>query len=800
MGDFRFAVRSLYRTPAFTLAASVTVALGIGATTAMFSTLNATLFRAFPYPAWEDIRSVRQTFLDGSVTSGLLAPVELVRLNESAQSVRVAAGSRVVNATLLRPDGSPDVVAVQEVTEGFFDVFAMPMALGNAFTHQHHVAGGPNGVVMAHHIWRDQFGSNPGIIGMTLRFAEGAERPVIGVAAPGFDVPRGTDFWVNVRVNPVSTAHNFESYLRVEPGTPAERLDAELAAVFAGLARDLPGPETGRAFIVASLVSAVVGDLRPTLIVVFAATGLLLLLACVNVTNLLFVRAITRTREIAIREALGASRARILRQLLVESLIIAAIGALAGLVIAFGGVRALMTLGASELPRLDSVPFDGLVIAFTVLVLATSTLLVGVAPALRLARLDIVTLINENSRTASAGGRTYATLGVMIVAEVSLAITLVAGAGWLIRSFDNLRRSDPGFSSAGRVVFDVDLPTTRYPTSDQAAAWFRDLLPRLAAIPGITGAGAISLFPLRSEVEFVSPVAVAGRPPDRERAITASRRIVSPGLFATMGTQMVSGRAFTSQDGPTAPRVAIVNEAFVRRFAAGRDASTLRISFGFPGPDPASERPVVGVVRDVKYESIAAEPEPAFYLPQDQLPVWSHSVVVSTSTVDPASVIPAIRAEVTKSDPLLALEFEMVPDIVASTLSRQQLGMTLMIVFGVIALTLAAVGIYGISAYVSLQRRFDVATRMALGATPSNIFWSTMGQAARTAGIGAAIGLAAAYSTGRIASSWLYEVRASDAAVLLMALAIVLAITLAAGAISARRASLVRPGSALRSQ
>ena len=798
MRDVRFAIRSLLRTPAFTLAAAATLALGIGATTALFSTLNATLFRPFPYPGWEDIRSVRQTFLDGSVTSGLLAPVELVRLNESADSVRVAAGSRTVDATLLRPDGSPDAVAVQGVTDGFFDLFAMPMALGNAFTRAHHVSGGPDGVVMAHGVWRDRFGSDPGIIGTTVRFAEG-ERRVIGVAAPGFDVPRGTDFWVNLKLNPTSAAHDFESYLRVEPGTSAGRLDAELAAVFAGLARDLPGPETGRAFVVASLVSAVVGDLRPTLIVVFGATGLLLLLACVNVTNLLFVRAVARTREIAIREALGASRARILRQLLVESLILASAGALVGLAIAYGGVRLLLTVGASELPRLDTVPFDGSVLAFTVGVLAISSLLVGLAPALRLARLDILPLVNESSRSATAGRHAYAALSVMIVAEVSLAITLVAGAGWLIRSFDNLRRSNPGFSSAGRIVFDVNLPTARYRTSDEAAAWFRDVLPRLEAIPGITRTGAISVFPLRSELEFVSPVAISGRRPDSERLPTARRRIVSPGLFEAMGTQLVAGRVFTAEDGPAAARVAIVNEAFMRRLAAGMDLSTLRISFGFP-PTPASERPVIGVIRDVKYESVAADAEPAFYLPQDQLPSWSQSVVVSTSIADPPSVISAIRAEVAKSDPLLALEFEMVSDIVASTLSRQELGMTLMIVFGAIALTLAAVGIYGISAYVSLQRRIDVATRMAIGATPSNIFWSSMGQAARIAGIGATIGLAAAYSSGRVVSAWLYEVRATDAAILLLALCVVLAITMAAAAISARRASLVRPASALRSQ
>jgi putative ABC transport system permease protein len=798
MGDFRFALRSLRQTPAFTLSAVVTLALGIGAATAMFSTLNATLLRPFPYPDWEDIRSVRQIFLDGSVTSGLLAPVELARLNETAGSVRIAAGSRAVDATLLAPDGSPNRVLMQGVTAGFFELFGLPMALGTSFTPEYHVTGGPEGVLMAHRVWREQFGGNPRIVGTTLRFADRDIR-VVGVAPPAFDVPRGTEFWVNLKLSPVSTAHNLESFMRVEPGTTAERLDTELTAVFASLARDLPGPETGRAFMVTSLVDAVVGDLGPTLIVVFAATALLLVLACVNVTNLLFVRAVARTREIAIREALGASRARILRQLLVESLTLAAGGALVGLAIAYGGVRLLLTLGASELPRLDTVPFEGSVLAFTAGVLVISSVLVGLAPAARLARLDIVTLINESNRTTTAGKRPYAAMGAMIVAEISLAVTLVAGAGWLIRSFDNLRRTDPGFRSAGRIVFDVNLPTARYRESDQATAWFRELFPRLEGIAGITRVGSSAVFPLRSELEFVSPVAVAGRPPDSERAITARRRIVSPGFFEAMGTPMVSGRAFTEEDGPTAAPVAIVNEAFVRRFAAGMDVSSLRIAFGFP-PTPASARPVVGVVRDVKYDSLAAADEPAFYLPQDQLPAWSQSVVVSMSTQDVASVIAGIRAEVAKLDPLLALEFESVPQLLASMLRRQQVGMALMIVFGAIALTLAAIGIYGISAYVSSQRRFDVATRMALGASPSNIFWSSMSHAARIVGTGGAIGLAAAYGTGRLASSWLYEVRATDAAILLIALAVVSAIALAASAISARRASLVKPVSALRLQ
>jgi ABC-type antimicrobial peptide transport system permease subunit len=344
------------------------------------------------------------------------------------------------------------------------------------------------------------------------------------------------------------------------------------------------------------------------------------------------------------------------------------------------------------------------------------------------------------------------------------------------------------------------LPTGRYRSAAQAAAWFRELLPRIEGIAGVTRAGSTAVFPLRADLEVVSPIAVAGRPPDPERQSTARQRVVSPGFFEAMGTPMVSGRAFTAQDGQDAAPVVIVNEAFARRFAAGMDLSTLEISFGFTSQALARPRPVVGVVRDVKYDSLAADAEPAFYLPQEQFPSWSQSVVVSTSTADVAAIVGAIRTEVAKSDPLLALDFETVPGLVASMLSRQQVGMTLMIIFGAIALTLATIGIYGMLAYISSQRRFDVATRMALGASPANIFWSSMNQAVRVAGVGAATGVAAAYVTGRLASSWLYEVRAADAAILFTALAMVSAIALGASAIAARRASLVKPVSALRSQ
>jgi putative ABC transport system permease protein len=795
--ELRFAARTLRRTPAFTGAAIATLALGIGATTAIFSTVNAALLRPLPYPRWQDLRSVRTRFTDGSLTSGLLAPVELARLNDPV--VR-AAGTLRIDATLIRNDGTPVQSTVYGVTEGFFDLFGLPMTLGRGFTHEDYVGQGPFVAIVSHRVWREMFASDPNMVGTTVRFAE-LSTTVVGVVARDLDLPQGTDFWFNVRMNPQSTAHTLDAYLRAPPGTTPERLRGELASVMAGLARDFPGPETNRDFVVRPLVDAIVGDLGPTLVVVLSATALLLVLACVNVTNLFLARETARAREMTVRAALGASRWRLVRQLLIESVALATGGAVAGLFLAYAGVRLLLLFGASKLPRLEAVPFDVRVLLFTGATVLVSAVLVGLAPALHLTRADLKALINESGRTATGGRSTYRLLRAMIVVEIAVAVTLVAGAGWLVRSFNNLQTSDAGFKSEGRVVFDLLLPFSRYKSPAQALSWSHELQDRLRGISGVVGVGSASSFPLRTDRDATPLVDIQGEPGDSKRTPVVSRmRIVSPGFFKAMGITMVSGRPFTDDDRPTTAPVAIVNQTFVRRYLGGKQPSTVQIAFGFPTVDPGTLRAIVGIVHDVKYASLNAEPEPAFYLALDQRPMLRQSVIVATSLADPNGIVPALRAEVKRMDPQLALEFESVAAIVASTISRQQLGVDLMLVFGVIALVLAGVGIYGVVAYASAQRRGEVATRIALGAQPGNIFWLIMGQGRTLAAVGSLLGLMTAYSAGRIASSWLYEVRASDPLILTLALVLVLGMTLLAMVIPARRAARLDPVLALRSE
>jgi predicted permease len=792
--DLRFAVRMLRHVPAFTLAAVATLALGIGATTAIFSAANAALLRPLPYPNAQDLRTVRTMFTDGNVTSGLVAPVELGALNDRTLPIERAAVSRKVDVTLLLPDNRPRAVNAHGVSEGFFELFGLPNTLGRGFAEEHWARQGPIVAVISQRLWHEVFNSDPAIVGKTLRLAEFSPT-IVGVANGNLDVPQGTDIWLNSRFDPQSVAHSFDGYMRVRPGTSFEHLQATLEGVARRLGRDYPGPETNRAFIVVPLVDAMVGDLKPTLVIVLAATGLLLLLACVNVTNLLLARGAGRVREMAARAALGASSGRLVQQLLTESLVLAGAGAIAGLALAFFGMRALLTYGASKLPRLEAVPFDTSVFLFIVLTLVASALVVGLAPAFQLARSGLETLLNESGRSVRGSRNTHRTLRVLIIGEIAVAITLVAGAGWVVKSFANLQAIDPGFDHRSRLVVDLTLPFSRFKSPDEVNTWVRTLFGNIGRITGVTAVGSSSGFPTRPDNDPTPLVHVEGltTPP-----VVSRGRTVSPGFFAAMGIRVVQGRGFTDDDRATGAAVAIVNESFARRYMVGMDPLTGQISFGFPTVLPQTKRNVVGVVNDVRYASLQSEAEPAFYLVQDQAPVLRMSVAISTSLADPRVASDAIRAAINKADPLLAFDVVPVDTLIASTLSRQKLGMTLMLVFGAMAVTLAAIGIYGVIAYASAERSREFATRMALGASSSNVFWLLAGQARVLALIGGVLGLATAYAAGRMASSWLYEVSASDPMILAGALAIVVGVTVVATLIPARRVSRTDPAHALR--
>ena len=797
--DVRFALRNLRRTPAFPLAAIATLALGIGATTAIFSTVNAALLRPLPYPDAADLYALRTTLTDGRVTTGLVAPSELVRLNAPELSIARAAGLMPQEATFLGKDGTPRRTRVYAVTEGFFEVFGLPMTLGSGFTPDQIVDNGPPTAIISHRVWRDEFGSDPAIVGKPIKFAEVATT-IAAVAHKDFDTPHNADFWFYIRADPHGVNHSMEGYLRLERGTNLEVARGQMESVMAGLRRDFPESARNRVYVVRPLVDSIVGDLGPILLIVLSATALLLLLACVNVTNLLLARGAARGREMAVRVALGAGRGRIVRQLLTESAVLAAAGTLVGLLVAYVGVRVLVGLSAGTLPRLDAVTFDRSVLLFALVTMLVSGVLVGFAPALRLARTDVKTLMNESGRTASGGRATARWLNAMTVAQIALAITLVAGAGWLIRGFSQLRATDPGFVADKRLLFDVLLQGPKYNDGAAVVAGWNTIFDRIRSIPGVAAVGSISAFPLRGTQENSLLIQLRGETMDPANPMGSRQRFASPGLFKAMGIKLLAGRDFTTDDRQGSVPVAIVNHTFVKRYLSGKDPLTVHFSSGYPAIDPRREVQIIGVVDDVRQKSLKEAAEPAFYTSTFQFAFRRQAIVVATTLTDMSSVRAAIRDEMRKIEPLMAVEFQSAPEIIATTLRRQELGMTLMLLFGAVAVALAAVGIYGVIAYAAAQRTDEVATRLALGATPLDAFWLVVKQGRTLAAVGTAIGLVAAYGAGRIVSSRIYEVSATDPAILGAATAIVVVVAAVATIIPAWRISRIAPSRVMRAE
>lgn len=759
--DIRFTLRHLRKSPGFAFSAILTLALGIRATTAIFSTVNAALLKPLPYPMAGDLYGLRTALTDGRVTTGLVSPVELMRLNTPKSSVAHAAGTIQNDLTLLRDDGQPMKTQVYGVSEGFFELFGLQMTSGGFVPESYVGDGPPSSVVISRRAWRDVFNSDPAIVGKPVRFAE-ITMNVAGVAPEGFDVPHNADFWAAIKLDPTDVGHSWEGYVRLKPGASVTQARSEMGVIMDGVATEFPASAKNRIYVVKPLVDQIVGDLSSILIVVLSATGLLLVLSCVNVTNLLLARGAARAREMALRVALGASRGRIVRQLLTESILLATVGAASGLALAYAGIRLMLAAGAGKLPRLEAVAFDSNVLLFALATMAVAGIIVGFAPALRLAATDLKTLMNESGRSASGGRATARWLGVLMVAEVALSVMLVAGAGWLVRSFANLQTVDPGFKAEGRVVFDVSFQGAKYPNPAAVDYAFQDLLGRLGRQPGVVSVGATANFPLRLAPESSLLLQFKGEEFNAANPTGTRQRFISPGFFQTMGTKIIAGRDFSDADRQGTAPVAIINKTFAQRYLKGREPLGMHFLSGYPTIFPQSEVEIVGVVDDIRQKAITDPAEPAYYQSDRQIAVRRRTIVVQSNLADPMSLQSMIRAEVRTSDPGIAVDVTTLSSMVGDTIQRQQLGMRLMLIFGVAALILAAVGIYGVIAYAATERRGECATRLALGASQGNVFWLMMRRGRTLALVGAGIGLVAAYIAGRVIASRLYQVSASD--------------------------------------
>jgi putative ABC transport system permease protein len=538
-----------------------------------------------------------------------------------------------------------------------------------------------------------------------------------------------------------------------------------MAQTMEALGRKYPDQEKDRAYRLVSLVDDLVGDLRAVLLIVFAATGLLLALAVANVTNLTLARGTGRAREIAIRAALGASRRQLMTLLISESLLTAiCVGAL-GVTVAFMGTTLLLRAGAAHLPRLAAVSFDVRVLAFAIAATTFAGVLVGLAPALRMADTDVASLLNESGRSVRGSRKTRRLLGGFVIAEVAIAVALVAGAGRLIRSFDNLQRVDPGFDPRGVLAVDVLLPYN-YNSIERVDGWWQQVDRRLRSL-GATHVAAASALPLRHEADTSTFVDIPSQPAGLpEKRPNGRLRRITPGFFAVMGIRLHSGRSFSEADNAAAPPVVIVNQAFVRRFLGSADPLQERFKdFGFVMVDGKPQRrdaTIVGVAGDVQYAGLAAVPEPTVYVPISQVAAGRLTVVLTTADARPERLVPQLRSAFKDIDPAVPTEFHPVSSFVSAALERQRIGMLLMTLFGVAALALSLIGVFGVISYVVAQRTGEMAVRQALGASRSHIFWLIGAHGGRLAVVGSVIGLALAWWMGRVVSAYVFHVNAAD--------------------------------------
>jgi predicted permease len=805
MTPFRFAIRSLRRSP--TLAAAVILTLGvcIGATTAVFSVVYAVLFRPLPFADPSGILTLRERWkgMPGSVSVGNWADVK-----REARLFQYLVPMSGVSVNLAGAD-VPENVAAARVGADFFQLLGVEPALGRGFLSDEDRPGSDAVVVLSDGLWRRRFGADRAIVGREVRI-DGVARQVIGVMPRSLDYTLyNEELWIPNAFTPEQLAQHDEHYLlvlgRLKPGVTPAQARGELDQIARGLRERFPQENQGRAFRITSLHEELVGDYRTRLFVLLGAVGFVLLIACANIANLLLARATVRARETAIRAAVGAGRGHLARHALAESLVLAASGGLLGIVAAYWGVAALVAIGPTDIPRLALARVDAPVLGFVLLVSLASGLVFGVAPATRMASQMPQDALKEGGRSGT-GGRRDRLRGALVIGEIALALVLLTGAGLLIRSAIALEDVDPGFDPRGVLVGRVSLPASGYGTPDAARQAFERIAERLEQAPGVTAAGLVSAAPFEGGNN--NGLIPEGRPLEIESAIPADLRLVTPGYFSAMGLRLRSGRTFTAQDRGGAGLVMIVNQTFARQAWPSEDAIGKRVTCCEPGPNGEPNwKTVVGVVADTRARGVGQEAPPEFYLPVAQSPAAAWRWIDRTLTLAvrtsgrPEAVAPAMRDAVWSVDRSLPVyAIATMDDRRTASLSSSRFSTMLLTVFGGIALLLAAIGVYGIISYGVTQRSQEIGIRVALGADRSRVLRLVVGHAAALTGVGLALGVVGALMLSRMIGGLLYQVSPTDPSTFGVGMAVLASVALMAALLPALRAAQVDPATALRAE
>jgi predicted permease len=796
--DLRYSVRMLLKKPSFTAVAVLALAIGIGANSAIFSVVNAILLRPLPYRNFQRISMIWMDNPKLGVTEDWHSYPNYIDYKEQNQTFEdmAAFNDRIFNLT-----GAGDPVRVVGVwaSASLFSVLGVEPALGRSFTEGEEEPGKDLVVVLSNGLWQRRFGGDPGIVGQAINM-NGANRTVIGVMPASFAFPeKRTEVWIPLALTPqrkqARTLISFKAVGRLKPGISIAQAQADLGPIAKRIDDEYFQSEYGINLV--KLSDQETHKVRPALLILLGAVAFVLLIACANVANLLLARAAIREKEIAIRLALGAGRSRIVRQLLTESAVLGIVGGAVGLLLAVWGLDALLALSPADVPRLDQTGIDIRVLAFTLAVSLLTGLIFGLVPALQASNADLNDALKEGGRGTTGGMRGIRIRNLLVVSEIALSLVLLVGSGLLIRSFIRLQQFELGFNPEHLLTMRIQLPGSKYREPNQIAGFYKQLLERMEAKPGVQSAGAISSIFLTDTPQSTS-FTIEGRP-----AFTGMESIevpfdsVSTDYFRVMGIPLLAGREFDEHDAIGTTPVAIINQTFARRFFPGEDPVGKRYVYGGPSPENKWIT-IVGVVADMRRTGFDRPVRPETFLPQFQNPANALTIVARTSG-DPASLAGALRDEVWAIDKDQSVfDIKTMRQTLSEMLSQRRFNTLLFGIFAAVALILAAVGIYGVMSYAVAERTHEIGLRMALGAQTSDVLNLIVRQGMRLAIIGLAAGLAASFALTRVMSTLLYGVSATDPLTFILIPVVLAGVALAACFVPARRAMRVDPMVALR--
>jgi predicted permease len=793
--DLRYGVRALRHSPVFAVVAILTLALGIGANTAIFSVVDAVLLRPLPFHQPERLVNLWGSYPASGRTSTSLPDFKDWRAQLT--TLRDVSGFTAA-AYNLTGRGEPERVQGVAATATFFRTFGAKPALGRFFADGEDRENAERVVVLGHGLWVRLFGARPGVLGETVML-NGVARTVVGVAPEGFRAGGPAELWVpfNTDADYPRRAEFLNVVGRMKPGVTLQQVRGEMEIIRSRLARQYPDTNASIRVEVVSFQEDLVGKLRPALAAFAGAVGLVLLIACTNVASLMLTRAAAREREMAVRMALGAGRGRLVRQMLVESVVMGVAGGAVGLLLAMGGVEALRRFDAEILPRFAEVQLDGRVLAFNFVLATLTGVLFGLAPALNAGRRELAGTLRGGGRGVAGAGGTRRLRSVLVTSEVALALMLLVGAGLLIRSFARLQSVDVGIDASHVLTARVSLPNSAYPEAAQQRALFDRVLAPVQAAPGVTAAGLITGLPATGGANYLS-FDIEGRTPAPDVQQDAQAFSATPGAFAALRIPLRQGRGFGPQDDAAAPRVALVSETAARRFWGKASPVGSRITFD--SGDPNGWMTVVGVVGDTRVEGPAQAAYPQVYAPLAQETYPSVYTVVRTAG-DPTALVPVVRAAVRDADPSLPVyDVATMDEWLSRAVAQPRLGTTLLAVFAAVALALAAVGIYGLIAYTVAQRTREIGVRMALGARPGEVLRMVVAEGMRPALAGMVLRVLGAWAASRVIGSLLFGITATDPPAFLAAALFLAGAAALAAYVPARRASRLDPAIALRAE